>query len=57
MLIPFGQTPGPTEPASDLRQLASILWQMFVALQMEGFTEHQALIMIGQVLAANRPQS
>lgn len=42
---------GPTEPAADIRQLASVLWQIFVALQAEGFTVHQALVVIGQVLA------
>lgn len=43
---------GPTEPNADLRQLASTFWQMFVALTMEGFTEKQALAIIGQVIAA-----
>jgi hypothetical protein len=33
--------------------MASALWQMFVALQQEGFNEQQSLIIIGQVLAAN----
>lgn len=44
-----------TEPSADLRALASTLWQMFVALTSEGFTERQALVVIGQVLSANRP--
>jgi hypothetical protein len=44
---------GPIEPAADLRSLASMLHQMFVALQQEGFTEQQALVIIGQILAAN----
>ena len=44
---------GPTEPSADLRELASALWQMFVALCNEGFDERQALVVIGQVLAAN----
>lgn len=44
----------PTEPASDLRQLASALWQTFVALTQEGFSEQQALIIIGQMLAASQ---
>ncbi len=43
---------GPTEPSADLRQAASALWQMFVALKAEGFTEQQALTILGQVLAA-----
>ncbi len=47
---------GPTEPSADLRELASILRQTFVALTMEEFTENQALVIIGQMLAANRPE-
>lgn len=43
----------PTEPAADLRQMASFLWQTFVALRDEGFSESQALVLIGQMLAAN----
>jgi hypothetical protein len=43
----------PREPAADLRQLASVLFQTFVALTNEGFTEQQALIIVGQILAAN----
>lgn len=46
---------GPKEPAADLRQLASLLHQTFVSLCQEGFTEQQALVVIGQILAANRP--
>jgi hypothetical protein len=41
---------GPTEPSADIRQAASALWQMYVALAMEGFTEAQALQVIGHVL-------
>jgi hypothetical protein len=43
----------PVEPSSDLRQLANVLMQTFVALQAEGFTEQQALVIIGQCIAAN----
>lgn len=42
----------PREPSSDLRQAASYLRQMFVALCNEGFTEGQALRIIGHSLAA-----
>lgn len=41
----------PTEPSADLRQVASILWQMYVALTAEGFDERQALTIIGHVIA------
>ncbi len=47
---------GPTEPSSDIRQAASALRQIFVALMAEGFSEQQALVIVGHVLAAqNRP--
>lgn len=42
----------PTEPSADIRQLASQTRQMFVALVNEGFTERQALVIIGQMIAA-----
>lgn len=43
----------PTEPSADLRQLASILWQTYVALTTEGFSERQALRVIADLLAAS----
>lgn len=43
----------PREPSADLRQLASVLHQTFTALVAEGFTEAQALVIVGQILAAN----
>lgn len=48
---------GPVEPASDLRVLASTVRQTYVALVQEGFTEREALTIIGQILAAYRPTS
>lgn len=47
----------PMEPSADLRMVANALRQMFVALVSEGFTEPQALGIIGQVIAANNPGS
>ena len=44
----------PTEPSADLRQLAATLWQTFVALTSEGFSEAQALTIIGKMLAASQ---
>lgn len=44
---------GPIEPAADMRQMATTLYQTFVALVAEGFTEKQALTIIGQILAAS----
>lgn len=46
----------PIEPSADLRQFASTMRQMFLALTADGFTEQQALVIIGQFLAANAPQ-
>jgi hypothetical protein len=43
---------GPREPAANLRQLASVLHQTYTALVAEGFTEQQALTIIGMILAA-----
>jgi hypothetical protein len=48
---------GPIEPAADLRQIANTVRQMFVALTQEGFTEHQALTIVGQILAASAPNA
>lgn len=45
--------PGQTEPSADLRELANGLHQAFIALTREGFTEQQALTIIGHMLAAN----
>jgi hypothetical protein len=42
------------EPSADLRQAASGLMQLFVALTLEGFTEQQALVILGQCIAASK---
>lgn len=44
---------GPTEPSADLRKLASVVYQAYVALVAEGFTEAQALVIVGQMLRAS----
>jgi hypothetical protein len=41
------------EPSADLRQVASGLYELFVALTDQGFNEQQALVILGQVIAAN----
>lgn len=41
-----------TEPTADLRQAAAWCWQTFVALRDEGFSDQQALAIIGQMLGA-----
>jgi hypothetical protein len=43
----------PTEPAADIRVFANFMHQTFIALIAEGFTEQQALVIIGQMMAAN----
>ena len=44
---------GPVEPTADAREFAKTCFQFFTALGLEGFTEQQALIIIGQMIAAN----
>lgn len=48
---------GPIEPSADLRQAANAIRQMYIALTLEGFTEHQALVIVGQVIALNGGES
>lgn len=36
-----------------MRELASVCWQMFIALKSEGFSEPQALTIIGHAIMAN----
>ena len=45
------------EPSAAVREGAHSIREMFVALVMEGFTEGQALIIVGQVLAATLTQT
>ena len=42
-------TNGPIEPSADARQFAGVCYQVFTALRLEGFTEQQALVIIGQM--------
>jgi hypothetical protein len=47
----------PQEPTAEIREAASAVRQTFVALVNEGFTEHQALVIVGQILSGQaRPQ-
>jgi hypothetical protein len=43
---------GGIEPSADMRTYARTLRQMFVALQLEGFTEQQTLRIIGLAISA-----
>lgn len=47
---------GPKEPSADFRQAAAAVRQVFIALMNEGFSEQQALKIIGYMLAGQRPQ-
>lgn len=40
----------PVEPSADLRQFASMMRQMYVALLAEGFSEAEALAIIGHTI-------
>jgi hypothetical protein len=44
----------PTEPSADIRQAASTMWQIFVALTSEGFSEEQSLTIISNMLLGNQ---
>jgi hypothetical protein len=40
------------EPSADMRQAAHQLREMYVALKAEGFSDKQALTIVGQAIAA-----
>lgn len=44
------------EPSADMRVLAKMLRDLFLALRAEGFSNREALAVVGQVIAANRPE-
>lgn len=46
---------GPREPSADMRQAAAALREMYIALLNEGFTEDQALAIIGHIMTAQMP--
>ena len=46
-------TNGPIEPAADIRQAANAIRQVYLALRQEDFTDPQALVIVGQILATN----
>jgi len=43
---------GPVEPNADARVFAGMCFQWYTALVLEGFTEAQALVIVGQLIAA-----
>lgn len=45
---------GPIEPSADLRQMAAAFREIYIALILEGFTEAEALTIIGHIIATNR---
>lgn len=47
---------GPREPSADMRYAANALREMFIALLNEGFSEDQALAIIGHIMRARMPE-
>ena len=45
---------GPVEPRADLRQAAHGLMEIFVSLKDAGFTEQQALIILGHMMSGQK---
>jgi Trp operon repressor len=39
-----------TEPSAAIRSFAAHLWQTFVALTSEGFSERQAMMLLGEMM-------
>lgn len=48
---------GPQEPSAVMRQAARGIREVYVALTAEGFSSQEALVIVGQILAANRSES
>ena len=44
---------GKTEPSSDMRQLASVLRQLYVSVEDEGFSNSEAMAIVITFLAAS----
>jgi hypothetical protein len=44
----------PVEPAADVREAAHKVREIYVALVAEGFTEQQALVIIGNILSGQQ---
>lgn len=44
------------EPSADVRAAASQIRQMYLALVSEGFEEHQALMIMGYMMAGGKGQ-
>ena len=49
-------TNGPIEPAAFLREAASFWRQTYIALINEGFTEREAVAILGHIIAAGMSQ-
>lgn len=43
------------EPRADIRQAAAAMHEVYVALVDEGFTTHEALVIVGQMAATAKP--
>ena len=40
------------EPSAEVRSVARAIREMFIGLTSEGFSEHQALVIVGQMISA-----
>lgn len=47
---------GPVEPNADMRVAAREVHEMYIALKEEGFTEREALTIIGHIIATGTNQ-
>jgi len=45
------------EPRAEIRTMAKATREIYVSLVREGFKEHEALIIIGQIIASAKEQS
>lgn len=51
-IVPPAVGPAVEEPSADARTFARAMRDLFIALQAEGFSERQAILLLGQAIAA-----
>jgi hypothetical protein len=55
-IVPPAGGPAAEEPSADARVFARAMRDLFIALQAEGFTERQSILLVGQAIAASQGQ-